>query len=407
MKKLFIILAVFMGYAGVTHNALAVSWTYSRSITVTSTASVASGTLTNFPMLVSSTLASWKSSGAGGDIQNVVTAPNGSDEPADLVFSTSTANCTAGAYLNFETESYTSSTGALVDWVQVPSISTGTVIYACYDASGVSTNQSHPSSTWGSYYIGVWHMADNAATTTLYESTGNYTGGMQTVRNTSAMASSTGKMDGALAFNGTSDVATSSLGLSMSTNNLSSASYIFDIWMRPSNLDSNFHMALGDQGATMELRINNSNQLEQAGCTSWSDGSSASNNVFYQMAASMQFVHNSVTTTVYKNGSNVSTGNSASCGGTGEKFIIGGRQGSLFFTGNLDEVRIASGTIQSPSWFLTEYNNENCPDDSQGNCFYHVGAETAFGGGGGGGGIGEGAILFSILGAVLSGVTIW
>src|SRR5205823_956562 len=91
-----------------------------RSITVTSTASVASSTLTNFPMLVSSTISSWATTGNGGKIQNLCTAKNGGKEPCDLVFATSSGNCNATP-LNFETERYVSSTGELADWVNVPS----------------------------------------------------------------------------------------------------------------------------------------------------------------------------------------------------------------------------------------------------------------------------------------------
>ncbi|MGB7958176.1 MAG: type II secretion system protein, partial [Minisyncoccia bacterium] len=91
-------------------------YSYERSITVTSNTNIASGTQSNFPMLVSSTLATWEpvSKGGSATIQNLCTAPNGGQEPCDLIYSASSA-CTSP--LNFETESYSSSTGALVDWV--------------------------------------------------------------------------------------------------------------------------------------------------------------------------------------------------------------------------------------------------------------------------------------------------
>ena len=119
-------------------------YTYRSAITVTSSTSIASGTNANFPMLISSALTSWEPTSTGGDIQNLVIAPNGGQEPADLIF-TSDSGCTTP--LDFETESYSSLTGAILDWVNVPSLSAGSVIYACYGNAAITTNQSHPSST--------------------------------------------------------------------------------------------------------------------------------------------------------------------------------------------------------------------------------------------------------------------
>src|ERR1039457_6692191 len=168
MKKYFFLLS-FLLVLSIAPTAHA-SYLYDYTITVTSTNTVASGTLTNFPMLVSSTLASWEPTSHGGYIQNLCTAPNGGQEPCDLVFATSSANCNLTP-LNFETESYTSSTGALIDWVNVPSESAGTSIYACYGNSGITTDQSHPSSTRNSNYQGVWHLSAPTGTLTAQDST--------------------------------------------------------------------------------------------------------------------------------------------------------------------------------------------------------------------------------------------
>ena len=77
--------------------------------------------------------------------------------------------------LGFETESYTSSTGAIVDWVDVPSESAGTVIYACYDNAAVSTDQSNATATWNGNYAAVYHLNEanlsSTAATPIYDST--------------------------------------------------------------------------------------------------------------------------------------------------------------------------------------------------------------------------------------------
>ena len=196
-------------------------YAYSRAITVGSNAS---GTQTNFPMLVSSTLPSWASVAHGGHVQNVVTAPNGGTEAADLVFATSSANCGV-SNLNFETESYSSSTGALVDWVNVPSLSAGSVIYACYGNAAVTTDQSNPAGTWNSNYVGVWDLP-NGSTLSAIDSTGNGNNG--TIVNSPSATG--GQIDGAASFNAPS----LSYITIPSNSNLQPATMTLEFWILPS-----------------------------------------------------------------------------------------------------------------------------------------------------------------------------
>ena len=84
MKKQLYILAV-LGLLCVglgTRQAHAI-WLYDRSITVTSTAAVASGTNSNFPMLVSSTFSSFEPVSDGGRIQNLCANAKGMQEPCE------------------------------------------------------------------------------------------------------------------------------------------------------------------------------------------------------------------------------------------------------------------------------------------------------------------------------------
>src|ERR1700722_11874860 len=234
-RMVFFILAFVFGVAffGFKTNQAHAAYQYYRSITVTSTPSIASGTQTSFPMLVSSTLSSWEASSTGGRIQNLCTAPNGGQEPCDLVFATSSANC-GTANLNFETESYVSSTGALVDWVNVPSVSMGTVIYSCYDNSSVYTDQSHPSSTWNSNYVGVWHFSSpNGTSLDMNDSTveGN---NLSTTGSPVPTATST-IIDGGVNSVNYSDgylTATSTSALPTGSSNMSICA-----WMNPTNTE--------------------------------------------------------------------------------------------------------------------------------------------------------------------------
>ena len=127
MKKYLLILGFTIALLGVYKDAYAANYTFYRSITVTSTASIASGTNANFPMLFGGTYSWLAASTSAGQIQNLATSGNpiAIQEPADLIFVTSTPTVSAGAWscgtsLNFETESYVSSTGAINDWINVP-----------------------------------------------------------------------------------------------------------------------------------------------------------------------------------------------------------------------------------------------------------------------------------------------
>ncbi len=354
-------------------------YTYYRAITVTSTASVASGTLTSFPMLVSSTLSTWEPVSDGGHIQNLATAPNGGQEPADLVFSTSTA-CTSP--LNFETESYTSSTGALVDWVNVPTMQAGAVIYACYDNSSVTTDQSHPSSTWNSNYKLVYHMADNAATKTVLDSTANnFTGHANT---TTANLATTSIFGGGFSFNGND-------WITASTTGSLTAPYTIDGWFKPTDQNANSLGSRAPNDESFDMGNNGSNgfSADIGTGSSWLDTSvNCSGFHFYGSWFQVVFVVTSTYYNIYVNGVTPSV-----CGGNVSGTLAGtallydanhvmtfnadNQNGTNPPTELMAEQRLIS-TALTPQWILTEYNNKASPST-----FYAVGSENGSSGGGG------------------------
>lgn len=172
----------------VRYNYTHASWQYYRSITVTSTATVASGTQSNFPMLFNTT-ANWlkttSTDATNGRIQSVL--------GYDIAFSTST-DCTNP--LNYERERYTSSTGELVAWVNEPTLSAGTVNYICYGDASITTDQTNASATWNSSYKGVWHLGNPTSTLSARDSTANANNG--TLNN--APTAVTGQIDGGAHF---------------------------------------------------------------------------------------------------------------------------------------------------------------------------------------------------------------
>ncbi len=368
----------------VAHRAHASSWTYYRALTVNSSTSIASGTLTDFPMLVSSTFPDWASVAHGGAVQNLTTAPNGGPEPADLVFATSTTNCLDGQYLDFETESYSSSTGSLVDWVKVPVMQAGTVIYACYDNASVLLDQSNPGGTWSNGYAGVWHMNDNSSSTSVAQSTANPDEVGVATANTN-MRSTNGKIATALSFNGTTDwiyVGT--------TTNLYSNPITISAWVNPNNDANYFYQRVLQEG-------DSTNQLNGGYDIEWNNGGSGFGcygpDGFYGVAWSttsgtsvcanatsslnewhhVTFTYNGSSGYTYIDGvpGPLYSGTTLTAPAPYE-FAIGdqGNAGANPFSGAIEEVRVSS-IARSSSWVLTEYNNQNAPS-----AFYATGSRT-------------------------------
>ncbi|MCZ6701789.1 MAG: DUF2341 domain-containing protein, partial [Ignavibacteria bacterium] len=121
------------------------SWAYKKLITIDNTKVPA--TLTDFPVLVSLTDTDLKDSDNGGAIQ-----PDGDD----ILFIK-----TDGTKLSHEIEKYDGSTGQLVAWVKIPSLSssTDTEFSLCYGNTSCSSQQD-ATNVWDSNYKAVWHMGD-------------------------------------------------------------------------------------------------------------------------------------------------------------------------------------------------------------------------------------------------------
>src|SRR5207302_9277285 len=95
----------------------------------------------NFTVLVSVTDATLKTVANGGHVANA----NG----YDIGFYTDSGGSTK---LKWEVERYDGTTGNLIAWVKIPSVSSSsdTVFYLMYGDSSINTDQSDPLNTWES-----------------------------------------------------------------------------------------------------------------------------------------------------------------------------------------------------------------------------------------------------------------
>ncbi len=142
-------------------------------------------TQSNFTVLVSLTDPALKTIANGGHVANA----NG----FDIGFY---ADSGGTIKLKWEVEKYDGTTGTLIAWVKIPSVSntTDTVFYLMYGDSSINTNQSDPVNTWDTNFKAVYHFG-NGTTLTATDSTGGNNGILL-----NGPTASVGKINGAAHF---------------------------------------------------------------------------------------------------------------------------------------------------------------------------------------------------------------
>ncbi len=334
------------------------NWTNRREITVNynKMGHTATTTLYGFPMLFSSTNNEFKY-GSGGKM--------GKSDGTDIFFTLSDGK----TKLAHELEKYDGSTGTVIAWVNIPILTKGTVIYMYYgNATSPDMQTVAPVKTavWDSNYKGVWHLGDNAANTTVKDSTGvlNLTSTVNTVTNTVA-----GKIGNALFMNAYVSLGSKNYakGTSASVSfpvTVSGWFYLYDTG------NAGGGMIFGEEtaGSNNGFRISVKNIDRELQFTL---GGSANYDFTNLKAVNMGLNYFSVTV----NGNNgaaigyLASGSTMSSQtlsigsmGTGFNEIgLGGSTKWLFNSVlNLDEIRF-SNIARTDDWIKTEYNNQSSP----------------------------------------------
>jgi hypothetical protein len=127
------------------------AWSSRKVVTIDHGKVMGGSNLVNFPLLFSVTDASLKSAANGGSM--------GKPDGTDMLFTASDGV----TKLNHEIESYTGSSGQVLAWVQIPTLSAAsdTVIYLYY-GNAAAANQQNAAGTWDSSFKTVWHFASGA-----------------------------------------------------------------------------------------------------------------------------------------------------------------------------------------------------------------------------------------------------
>ena len=320
-----------------------------RTLTIDKT-KVPNTNRTDFPVLVSGTY-SWLATVAnGGKVQHA--------SGYDVAFYSDAALTTQ---LKHEVERWIATTGEVVYWVKVPTVSTSadTVIYIAYGDSGISTDQSDAVNVWDTNFKGVWHLP-NGTTLTALDSTSNANNGTIT-GDTVAIA---GKVGGAADFDGTGDYI--NVGSGASLDDLGPLT--FSAWINPDSLVGDEFTVIGKgDGSTAVRQLDVGDWFGRSDvlafyvrrATTAAESYSANGTI---TTAAWQYVVGTWDGTnapkLYKNGAEVTYG--AQVAGSGAVASdaafnagVGARHGGgNVFNGKIDEARV-SNVVRSADWIAT------------------------------------------------------
>jgi len=320
-------------------------WNYRKTITIT-----------NFPVLVSLT-----DSDFVGKAQ---------DDGDDFVFTSYSGN----EILKHEIESYASTTGTIVAWVKLPTISstTDTLIQMYYGNASVSS-QEQASDVWDENYMGVWHLGE-ATSTNRYDSSGMD----NTLTDYNNVGQYSGKMGYAADFEASNSTHLKRESTDLNGLNINGTNQEITIsaWIwRESDTGGNEGVAgmweYGDNERQYLLNISDDNpifSLSNDGDSGdgsnhdWVLGSNEATTSAWHYIVSrydgtyLAIMHNEQLNISDYDYSIIN--NSKSPFGVGSYFNSG--VSAQHFDGRIDEVRV-SNVARSLGWTETEYNNQNSP----------------------------------------------
>jgi len=311
---------------------------------------------TDFPVMVEFTDAKLKTLTNGGGVSN----PSG----FDIIFTESDST----TLLDHELQNYTATTGHVLCWVRIPSLSptVNDTIFLYYGNSDVYVDQS-TTSTWNSDYLSVWHLED------LYDSTPN----AHTLTNNLTVVNTSGALGSAREFDGDGDYLEDQNG-AIYLDQLDSITV--SIWAKADAIgtDRGLYIAKTPSGNDnkLSLRADASGTTNAGAADVWkttvraSDGNQRHETSANQVTTSWQNLTLSraagVATNFYIDGSANSGVNATIRSGStqgAQTFIIG--QGiqdgaTSSWDGLVDEIRV-SDVVLSADWIATEHTNMSSP----------------------------------------------
>ena len=315
-------------------------WSNRQSITIDSTKVV--GTQSNFPVLISlasDSDLSAKAQASGNDI--LFTLSDGTTK------------------LSHQVESFKSSTGALVAWVKVPSLSSSsnTVLYMYYGNPGAA-NQQNAANVWSNGYKDVWHL-DEGGTGPRSDSTGS--GSNLNTRNYKGNEGTTGQIGGADSLDGTSKYLESASNVGIT----GSAARTITFWAKLANTNRNGMVGWGANAMESEfeaaVRANSYFLWGYGGGNDWAYIATPLTGSWNYYA----ITYDGTTARWYLNGTQIGSGFEHDYTTADSHVFVGyeydsGQSSITYMNGTMDEVHVDTA-IRSAKWIQTEFNNQNSP----------------------------------------------
>ena len=372
MLKRFIALIMSLSLSGISEAA----YSFYRSVTIDHT-KVPNTDQAAFTFLVcangsspcNASVSGLNQSGAGAKVQNA----NG----YDIGFFTDTG-CTTKV-TGWDIDRYVASTGELEAWVNAGTVShtSDTVVYLCYDDSGISTYQSTRANAYDSHTKAVAHFGDGST----LDDTETISGGLGRDSASAVAGQIAGGIEritgGYMTWDGTSP---STVNITFSA----SADHTISFWHKKTTANNSdpgnnrFFLTLGSSNFEYYSPYSGDNNLY------WDDGGTGNGRIFTSYTAYLDAWTYVVLNgkgdnsfgAIYLNGVQKATRSvgQTPASGTHSGWITPYVPGA---TDDIDEYRIADA-VRSADWVATEYNNQSSPGT-----FITFGTETAVGGGGG------------------------
>lgn len=312
----------------------------------------ASGNLTNFPVMISASHSSLKSTAHGGDVTD---GTNGYDI---VVF---VDDGTLSNYVPWEVDFWDPVNGTLVihalcSLVNGSSSGANSTLVVTWGNSGITTQQNvssfAPANVWDSFFKAVLHFA-NGTTLNLNDSTSNANNGSDLFPGNIAAAA--GKVDGAVFVNSSGSV---QVGGTVGSSGFPTGASVctMSCWIT-ANLSgaTKIAFALGDGGNTDKgyLIVAVAGGI-RAGLTNHLITTPAFASLFHLVVIS----YDGTQQHVYVDGSEVTGSPTTQTANIDASFSC---LAGLFWDGRVDEVRVSNGIARSADWIFTEWSNQNSP----------------------------------------------
>jgi len=321
-------------------------WMYRKEININH--SKISTSLSNFPIVI--------------DIVDIDLAIKAQSDGDDIVFIDENSD-----KLNHEVESYNSSDGGLITWVNVSSISSSsdTTLFMYYGNPDCE-NQEDVEGVWDSNFEAIWHLAEtNGGPNAWKDSTGNGYDGTDENMNQSDPGTdfnASGRIDGAVQLDGSNDSINTSLYPGNGTRTL-------EFWANFDTLNGDSMMGCHDHANhRFYAGLRGSNAFFGVGNTASADVpiNVSTGNWYY-----ITIIVNESTACYYLNVEEITSFSYSQSGTSTLSLTIGYVNGNEhgFLNGFIDEVRV-SYINRSEGWISTCFNNQN---DS--GSFYYIGNE--------------------------------